>query len=90
MTMCAREIGRIKTTNVDELLGVRERKFIANGRHYRLLACVEIWRRHVGILRVTTAFLFSPEQEQEKKPCDDHDKKARTKFTFGKRRIGRS
>lgn len=42
-------LARGKSTNVDEFLGVREREFIANGGHYRLLACVEIWRRrHVG------------------------------------------
>ena len=32
----------IKTTNVDEFLSVREREFVANGGHDRLLACYEI------------------------------------------------
>jgi hypothetical protein len=30
------------STNIDEFLNVRKGKFIANGGHDRLLACIEI------------------------------------------------
>lgn len=35
--------GGSSTTNIDEFLGVREGKFIANGGHDRLLACIGIY-----------------------------------------------
>ena len=55
-------IGRI-TTNIDEFLGIRKRKLVANGGHDRLLAGVEICIAKRNI-RVTTAF-HSPVQKKQ-------------------------